>query len=150
MTIWIKTAIGTLQVEYVEKCITRILKVENHVESDLEDKFDKEIKRQFDEYFEHKRKKFEFAIAIDGTEFQKKVWNELLKIPYGETITYSELAKRVGSTKGMRAVGNANGKNKILIVVPCHRVVAKNGIGGFSCGIEIKKTLLELEHFDRN
>ncbi|MEG2002430.1 MAG: methylated-DNA--[protein]-cysteine S-methyltransferase, partial [Clostridia bacterium] len=88
---------------------------------------------------------FDFKIEFNGTAFQNLVWSELLKIPYGDTITYGELARRIGKPNASRAVGNANGKNPLLIVVPCHRVVATSGIGGFSCGIDVKQFLLQLE-----
>lgn len=81
-----------------------------------------------------------------GTPFQQKVWKELSKIPYGKTISYRELAKRVGSPKAFRAVGNANGKNPFPLIIPCHRVIAADGsLGGYSCGIQIKKDLLKIE-----
>lgn len=105
-------------------------------------------KKQLEEYFSGKRKNFDLKLDIRGTEFRKKAWNELLKIPYGETITYGEQAERLGNPKSSRAVGQANGDNKILIVVPCHRVIGKNGkMTGFSSegGIKIKEYLLELE-----
>lgn len=105
-------------------------------------------KKQLEEYFSGKRKNFDLKLDIRGTEFRKKAWNELLKIPYGETITYGEQARRLGNPKSSRAVGQANGDNKILIVVPCHRVIGKNGkMTGFSSegGIKIKEYLLELE-----
>ena len=105
-------------------------------------------KKQLEEYFSGKRKSFDLKLDMRGTEFRKKAWNELLKIPYGETITYGEQARRLGNPKSSRAVGQANGDNKILIVVPCHRVIGKNGkMTGFSSegGIKIKEYLLELE-----
>ena len=91
--------------------------------------------------------RFKIPLKFIGTYFQKKVWQELMKIPFGETICYQELARRIGDIKMARAVGNANGKNPISIVVPCHRVIAKNGtIGGFTGGIEKKIFLLNLEN----
>ena len=105
-------------------------------------------KKQLEEYFSGKRKSFDLKLDMRGTEFRKKTWNELLKIPYGETITYGEQARRLGNPKSSRAVGQANGDNKILIVVPCHRVIGKNGkMTGFSSegGIKMKEYLLELE-----
>jgi methylated-DNA-[protein]-cysteine S-methyltransferase len=84
-------------------------------------------------------------MELDGTEFQKEVWAELSRIPYGETISYGELARRVGRPRGPRAVGQANGKNPIAIIVPCHRVVASNGIGGYGGGLPLKRALLTLE-----
>lgn len=105
-----------------------------------------EAYRQLDEYFAGKRKKFDLPVSFTGTEFQKRVWGELQKIPYGETRSYQDIAVRIGNKKAVRAVGQANHKNPILILVPCHRVIHKNGdITGFGCGIEVKRYLLELE-----
>ncbi len=105
----------------------------------------KDAASQLDEYFAHKRTKFDVAMELDGTEFQRAVWRELSKIPYGETISYGELARRVGRPKGPRAVGQANGKNPLAIIVPCHRVVASNGLGGYGGGLPMKRALLALE-----
>lgn len=106
----------------------------------------KECKKQLEEYFLGKRKKFNIKLDIVGTEFQKKCWNALLKIPYGNTISYSEEAEMIENKKAVRAVGLANGKNKIPIVIPCHRVIGKNGkLVGYSAGIDIKNYLLNLE-----
>jgi methylated-DNA-[protein]-cysteine S-methyltransferase len=101
---------------------------------------------QLKEYFSGKRQSFDLPLAPIGTSFQTKVWKVLREIPYGVTITYGELAERVGSPKGYRAVGNANGKNPLVILQPCHRVVAGGDkLGGFSAGIHRKKFLLRLE-----
>ena len=97
-------------------------------------------------YLEGKLKKFQVNLDISsGTPFQVSVWKELLKIPYGEVKTYGEIARRIRKPHAARAVGNAVGANPIPIIIPCHRVVASNGIGGYSCGVEIKKKLLEIE-----
>ncbi|MEG2012129.1 MAG: methylated-DNA--[protein]-cysteine S-methyltransferase [Anaerovoracaceae bacterium] len=99
------------------------------------------------EYLQGKRKTFDIPLQLHGTEFQLKVWEELKNIPYGETISYKELARRVGSPKGCRAVGQANNKNPIPIIIPCHRVIGENGkLVGYNGGVEIKQFLLELEH----
>lgn len=101
---------------------------------------------QLSQYFEGKRKSFDLPLKFNGTEFQKKVWNELLKIPYGKTATYKEIAKAAGNEKACRAAGLANNKNKIMIVVPCHRVIGSNGgLTGYAFGINVKKQLLDLE-----
>jgi len=101
---------------------------------------------QLKEYFSGKRQGFELPLAPIGTPFQIKVWKALQEIPYGLTITYRDLAERVGSPQGYRAVGNANGKNPLVILQPCHRVVAAGDkLGGFSAGIQRKKFLLRLE-----
>ena len=102
--------------------------------------------QQLDEYFAGKRKNFDIHFDLGGTDFQKKVWQELCKIPFDQTISYAELARRVGNPKASRAVGNANGKNPIPIIIPCHRVVKSDGsLGGYSSGITKKKQLLKLE-----
>jgi methylated-DNA-[protein]-cysteine S-methyltransferase len=105
----------------------------------------KETVTQLEEYFARERTEFDVPMELDGTEFQKEVWAELSRIPYGETISYGELARRVGRPKGPRAVGQANGKNPIPIVVPCHRVLAGNGIGGYGGGLPMKRALLAVE-----
>ena len=102
--------------------------------------------KELDEYFAGIRKDFDVPIAFSGTAFQQQVWQELLKIPYGKTISYADLAKASGNPKAYRAAGTANGKNPIAIIIPCHRVIASNGgLGGYAYGVEVKKQLLELE-----
>lgn len=102
--------------------------------------------RQLKEYFAGQRTEFDLPIAPEGTEFQRRVWRSLQEIPYGQTISYGELARRVGNPKGSRAVGAANGKNPIPIVIPCHRVIGANGkLTGFGGGLPTKESLLALE-----
>lgn len=101
---------------------------------------------QLKEYFAGTRKKFDVPLNIEGTEFQKKVWNELIKIPYGNTISYKTLSEKLGDVKAIRAVGKANGKNPIAIIIPCHRVIGANGkLTGYASGLHIKEKLLLLE-----
>jgi len=101
---------------------------------------------QLREYFKRQRKEFDLPLEISGTDFRKTVWNELKKIPYGETINYGELAKRMGDKKLMRAVASANGANPIPIIIPCHRVIGANGsLTGYRGGVDVKQKLLELE-----
>ena len=102
-------------------------------------------KKQLDEYFSGKRRKFDLNFKLDGTKFQKKVLKEMMKIPYGKTISYAELAKRAGSPRAYRAAASVCRKNDFPIVIPCHRVVGSNGLGGYSGGLEKKKWLLKLE-----
>lgn len=105
-----------------------------------------EAYRQINEYFEGRRMKFDLPISPCGTAFQQRVWKQLQSIPYGETRSYGDIAADIGSPKAVRAVGQANSKNPILIIVPCHRVIHKNGnISGFACGDDVKKYLLDLE-----
>lgn len=101
---------------------------------------------QFEEYFQGKREQFDFSLNLQGTPFQQSVWETLCNIPYGETRTYSEIAESIGNPKSIRAVGTAIGRNPVLITVPCHRVINKNGgLGGFRGGLDLKKMLLQLE-----
>jgi O-6-methylguanine DNA methyltransferase len=101
---------------------------------------------ELEEYFDGKRRDFNFALDMRGTDFQKACWNALLSIPYGETRTYADIARAVGRPQGFRAVGMANNRNPIAIVVPCHRVIASDGtLCGYGGGLDIKRKLLQLE-----
>ena len=105
-----------------------------------------EIERQLGEYFRGERTKFDLRLAPEGTPFQLAAWRQLCRIPYGRTITYGELAKRMDKPLAARAVGAANGQNPISIIVPCHRVIGTNGsLTGYGGGLRVKKKLLELE-----
>lgn len=107
-----------------------------------------EAEKQLAQYFEGRRKTFDLPLLFEGTPFQTKIWQSLIKIPYGQTVSYTELAEKVGNKKAARAAGNANNKNPILIVVPCHRVIAADGsLAGFACGTDKKKFLLALEQY---
>jgi methylated-DNA-[protein]-cysteine S-methyltransferase len=106
----------------------------------------KEAIRQLGAYFEGKLKGFDLPLVLDGTEFQLLVWNNLREIPYGETVSYGQLARRIGRPDAPRAVGLANGSNPIPIIIPCHRVIGSNGdLTGFGGGLPVKKKLLALE-----
>ena len=101
---------------------------------------------QLKEYFNNQRKEFDIQLDLHGSEFQIKVWNELLKIPFGKTISYKTLSERLGDKNLVRAVGKANGSNPVPILVPCHRVINADGsMGGYSAGLPVKEKLLELE-----
>jgi methylated-DNA-[protein]-cysteine S-methyltransferase len=101
---------------------------------------------QLDEYFAGTRTGFDVPLLLEGTEFQRAVWAQLCAIPYGGTISYGELARRVGNPKASRAVGLANGRNPVAVIVPCHRVIAGDGsLGGYGGGLDRKTTLLDLE-----
>ncbi len=114
--------------------------------SQIKNKVIQQCCRELDEYFAKKRKFFDVKLKIKGTPFQEKVWQELLKIPYGKTISYAQLAQACGNPKAYRAAGSANGKNCIALIIPCHRVIASDGkLGGYAYGLEVKKKLLELE-----
>lgn len=106
-----------------------------------------ETKKQLYEYFNGERKKFNLPIHFDGTEFQKKVWTELMDVPYGTLISYKELAEKIGCFKGYRAVGSANHVNPLPILIPCHRVIQSNGaLGGYAGGRDMKQFLIDLEN----
>ena len=106
---------------------------------------------ELDEYFEGKRKEFDLPIQFAGSEFQCRVWAELMKIPYGMTISYAELARRIGNPKAVRAVASANATNPISIFVPCHRVIGSNNtLTGYGGGLDAKRALLTLENLDKN
>ncbi|PJI08741.1 MULTISPECIES: methylated-DNA--[protein]-cysteine S-methyltransferase [Clostridium] len=102
--------------------------------------------KELDEYFKGKRKEFDLELLMSGSEFQKKVWGELMKIPYGSTVSYGEIAEAIGNKNASRAVGNANNKNKIPIIIPCHRVIGKSGkLVGYAGGIWRKQWLIDHE-----
>ena len=106
----------------------------------------KEAHQQLSEYLKGERKSFDLPLRMMGTDFQQRVWNALLKIPYGETRSYKQIAEAIGNPKAVRAVGMANNRNPLLIVVPCHRVIGADGkLVGYGAGIEKKEFLLRLE-----
>ena len=129
--------------DHVDKRLKRVL------QADFEDSSSAVIEKAIvllDEFFAGKRKKFDLPLLFVGTNFQKKVWNELLKIPYGKTVSYGEMASRIGMPRAVRAVANANGANAISIFVPCHRVIGSDGsLTGYGGGLAAKKKLLDLE-----
>ncbi|MCL4349705.1 methylated-DNA--[protein]-cysteine S-methyltransferase [Ferroplasma acidiphilum] len=111
-----------------------------------EDEILAETKKQVAEYLDGNRKEFDIPLLMVGTDFQKNVWDALLKIPYGTTISYLQLAENIGNAKAVRAVANADGANAMAVIIPCHRVIESNGgLGGYGGGVAIKKQLLELE-----
>ena len=143
------TPIGFLTIREEEQKLTnlfwqadsaRVLKNERHSD------FLYEVYIQVNEYFAGRRRQFDVPLKSEGTLFQQSVWRQLQKIPYGQTRSYQEIAIGIGNEKAVRAVGQANNKNPIMIIIPCHRVIHKNGdITGFTCGVEVKQYLLNLE-----
>lgn len=104
---------------------------------------------QLNDYFAGRRRDFDLSLVIQGTDFQQQVYHALMQIPYGKTCTYGQIAKTIGNPKAVRAVGSANNRNKLPIIVPCHRVVGKGGsLVGYSAGLEVKQSLLNLEGAD--
>lgn len=105
-----------------------------------------QTKEQLDEYFSGKRREFDIPLLLLGTAFQKEVWNQLQKVPYGKTVSYLQLSKNMNKEKAVRAVANANGANAIAIIIPCHRIIGSNGtLTGYAGGLETKEKLLQLE-----
>lgn len=144
---YMETKIGRLYLAEEDGCLMRLDGGEAGPEDRLQATplLDKAV-RQLEEYFAGKRQRFSLPLHMQGTEFQKKVWQALTQIPYGETCTYGEIAKAVGSLGGARAVGGACNRNPIMIVVPCHRVIgADNKLVGFGGGLEMKEALLAHE-----
>ena len=144
----INTPLGITEIQGDENGISKIyirnedVKITSKIPSEL-----KEAAIQLQEYFEGKRTHFTFLLHPSGTEFQKKVWQELLNIPFGKTCSYLELSKKLGDVKAIRAVAAANGKNPLWIVVPCHRVIGADGsLTGYAGGLWRKKWLLEHEN----
>lgn len=143
------TPIGFLTIREEEKKLTKLFWEANSVQTmknELHSDFLYEVYTQVNEYLTGRRKQFDVPLKYQGTQFQQSVWQELQKIPYGETRSYQEIAAVIGNEKAVRAVGQANNKNPILLIIPCHRVIHKSGdISVFACGVEVKRYLLELE-----
>ena len=140
--------VGILKIEADERAITGVYILINAPEHRLTSTSPliKEACRQFDEYFAGERRDFDLPLSPKGTPFQEKVWKQLQEIPYGKTISYAQLAQAIENPKACRAVGSANGKNPVSIIIPCHRVIASGGgLGGYASGLKPKIQLLELE-----
>ncbi|MFA6808610.1 MAG: methylated-DNA--[protein]-cysteine S-methyltransferase [Eubacteriales bacterium] len=139
-------SIGEDKVELLEERVKRYFPFCSVEKSE---KLNSGVMKQIEEFLAGERKVFDIILHMEGTEFQKKVWQELLNIPYGEVCSYSDIAKRINCPKGQRAVGMANNRNPVAIIVPCHRVIGKNGdLVGYDGGLNLKKRLLELENRD--
>ena len=143
-----KTPIGTAKIAGDENGVSSVSVLDEAIETSkviptcLQD-----CVKQLDEYFKGKRTDFNLKLNPQGTEFQQKVWNELLNVPYGKTSTYLEQTKKIGDVKAIRAVASANGKNPIWIIIPCHRIIGSDGsLTGYAGGIWRKKWLLEHEN----
>jgi len=147
-TVFINTPLGFTEIQGSENGISKIHVLNEDIE--ISTKIPKELKGavlQLKDYFEGKRTEFSFKINPAGTDFQQKVWQELLNIPFGKTCSYLELSKKLGDVKAIRAVASANGKNPLWIVVPCHRVIGSDGsLTGYAGGLWRKKWLLEHEN----
>ncbi len=139
---------GACMVDFLrsEKAFLKRLKERFSGEIVKSDRKNKAVLTQLKKYLKGKPRRFNCRLDLRGTSFEKKVWSELAKIPYGQTRSYKEIAEAVGHPKAFRAVGNANGKNPIPLIVPCHRVIESNGgLGGYGHGLKVKKQLLDFE-----
>ncbi len=142
---------GIIELRYEENCLTGLFLSSNQrtiTEEELQGRnnFTDSVMHQILEYLDGSRQSFDIAYKAEGTEFQKQVWKALAEIPYGETRTYKQIAEAVGNPKVSRAVGMANNKNPLLLLIPCHRVIGADGsLTGYAGGLEMKKMLLELE-----
>lgn len=138
------TPLGHLAIEAENGAVERVVFTDEELLPATGETAQKAVK-QLQQYFAGERQVFDVPVRLKGTAFQVAAWEALMKIPYGETVTYQQQAQMMGHPKACRAAGGANNKNHILILVPCHRVVASNGMGGFECGLDKKAFLLELE-----
>ena len=144
-----ESPIGKLVIVHNDRGITNLylahlLQIEDGIQE--ETNLIKEAVKQLDEYFNGLRQSFDLPLAPAGTHFQQKVWQTLRNIPCGKTYSYKQIAEQIGSPKASRAIGMANNKNPILLLIPCHRVIGANGkLIGFAAGLEMKKYLLTLE-----
>ncbi|GAA0714764.1 methylated-DNA--[protein]-cysteine S-methyltransferase [Paraclostridium ghonii] len=142
-----KSPIGMLEIVVDKDELIELKFIEDKKTHLNENEYVNKVIKQLDEYFKGDRKEFDLNIRINGTDFQNKVYKELVKVPYGQTISYKELAIRIGNQNASRAVGNANNKNQIWIVIPCHRVIgSNNSLVGYAGGIEKKKWLINHEN----
>lgn len=150
----VNTKIGKISIIEEDEKIIRLYVNKNIDQNDILEKNTNLLlnaENQIKQYLDGKREKFDLPIKQEGTEFMQNVWKQLLKIPYGETRSYKQIAQNIGNPKAVRAIGMANNKNKIPIIVPCHRVIGSNGgLVGYDLGLEVKKWLLDLESKNKN
>ena len=146
-TVYINTPLGTAKIKGDENGVSVISILQEGEISKVIPLELKDAVKQLQEYFDGKRREFNFPLNPKGTDFQQKVWKALLEIPYGKTTSYMDLSKKLGDVKAIRAVASANGKNPLWIVVPCHRVIGSDGsLTGYAGGLWRKKWLLEHEN----
>ena len=142
----IKTPLGFAELTGDENGLASITVLNDEKSTDIVPEVLEDAVYQLNEYFAGNRQHFDLTLNPQGTDFQKRVWDELLNIPYGKTVSYLDLSKKLGDVKAIRAVAAANGKNPLWIVVPCHRVIGSNGdLTGYAGGLHRKKWLLEHE-----
>ncbi|XOV79991.1 MAG: methylated-DNA--[protein]-cysteine S-methyltransferase [Aestuariibacter sp.] len=144
---YLETELGCLAIAASDKGLTNVRFVDNVAEPELNNHIVQLAKRQLTEYFQGKRQHFDLPLSPSGTDFQQQVWTQLQHIAYGQTASYQQIADNIANPKAVRAVGAANGKNPIAIIIPCHRIIGKNGtLTGYAGGLSRKAWLLDLEH----
>lgn len=142
---------GFLKIGYRGEVLLLLQKIDASADVGKKTDFTERVYTEIMEYLKGERTSFDIAYELDGTAFQKKVWEELTKIPYGETRTYKEIAVAIGNPNASRAVGMANNKNPLMMIVPCHRVIGANGkLVGYGGGIAMKRELLAMEKWVKN
>ena len=142
----ISSPFGNILLESREGCLSRLQFTEEQTDGEILDQVLLSAKEQLEEYFAGKRKNFDMPIGLGGTDFQRKVWMEVAKIPFGQTTTYMKLSQKLGNPAAIRAVGAAIGANPILVILPCHRILGSDGsLTGYAGGLPRKALLLKLE-----
>ena len=145
-TIYYSSPLGLIEIQATALGLRAANFANEKILTEVENMYNQLATKQLDAYFNGEIKDFDLPLDLEGTDFQKRVWNELLKIPFGKTKSYMDIARAIGDPKTIRAVGMANGSNKIAIIVPCHRVIGSDGsLTGYAGGMARKKWLLEFE-----
>ena len=145
-TIYYSSPLGLIEIQATALGLRAANFANEKILTEVENMYNQLAIKQLDAYFNGQIKDFDLPLDLEGTDFQKRVWNELLKIPFGKTKSYMDIARAIGDPKTIRAVGMANGSNKIAIIVPCHRVIGSDGsLTGYAGGMARKKWLLEFE-----
>ena len=145
-TIYYSSPLGLIEIQATALGLRAANFTNEKILTEVENMYNQLAIKQLDAYFDGQIKDFDLPLDLEGTDFQKRVWNELLKIPFGKTKSYMDIARAIGDPKTIRAVGMANGSNKIAIIVPCHRVIGSDGsLTGYAGGMARKKWLLEFE-----
>lgn len=144
----ISSTLGNVLIELEDGKLVRLQFTEDSVSAEPLEGMVAEVKIQLEEYFSGKRKVFDLALELKGTDFQKSVWEAVNEIPFGQTTTYMKLSQRLGNPAAIRAVGAAIGANPVLVILPCHRIIGTNGqLTGYAGGLKRKQALLELEGY---
>ncbi|MBN3583708.1 methylated-DNA--[protein]-cysteine S-methyltransferase [Algoriphagus aestuarii] len=144
----ITSTLGNMLIELEDGKLVRLQFTEDPVSEEPLEGMVADVKNQLEEYFSGKRKVFDLALELKGTDFQKSVWEAVNEIPFGQTTTYMKLSQKLGNPAAIRAVGAAIGANPVLVILPCHRIIGTNGqLTGYAGGLKIKQALLELEGF---